>query len=79
MVFTAVYLDSLEDDDKIRIGVQAALGRLLLKEGQADKPRKACFLMVFAGTKQLNRSLEGGSAVITTGAQVRTERYGSPG
>ena len=54
LVFTAVCLYSLEDDDKIKMRVQAdSPWKSALKRGQADTPRKPSSLMVFAGTEQV--------------------------
>lgn len=75
LVFTAVYLDSLEDDDKIRTGVQAGSPwKSALRRGSNRYTQEA----LFPEAKQLDRSLEGGPALIATEAPMCTEGFGSP-
>lgn len=57
LVFTAVYLDSLEDDDKIRTGVQAGSP---WKSALRRRSNRYTQEALFPETKQLDRSLEGG-------------------
>lgn len=56
--FIAVHLDSLEDDNKIRMGPRQPLEVCSVKEDQVDIPWQACLLMVSAGPMQLICSLE---------------------
>lgn len=79
LVFTAVCLYSLEDDDKIKMRVQAdSPWKSALKRGSSRYTQEAFFPDGVCWDRAGNCSLEGGSALITTGAPVSTERYGSP-